>query len=268
MNIYSHKDFRKYVKGRLSQLPGKEKELKTFAAQTKIHVTQVTQILNGKREPTLDQAFMIANYLKLDSDEQEFFLTLVQLERATNIFFREYLLRHLSQIKERVTRQNSPEKLGLVFGPQQQEIFFSTWYYSAIYLMTSIPKMGDVDKVSKKLDLPRDLVRQVLEFLVQSSLCTQENGEFQMRKNELSAMNHPSLRDRHRLNWRLKASEAIFQHKKQNLFFTNNISISRKDAENITAWIDDLQNKIDAVVAKTQPEVAICYNYDWFEIGN
>lgn len=266
MDLYSTKDFRLYVKWRLQQLPGKEKELKSLAVHTRIHVTQITQILNGKREPTLDQAYLVAKFLKLDSKEHQYFMTLVQLSRASEASFKNHLNDQLEEIKNAAFKNESGFRPAGKFGKQQREIFFSSWYYSAVYLMTSIPNFQSVDAIAQKLSLSRALIRQVLEFLTNVGLCANKDGEFKMSTNELSAGNEKSLRNRHRLNWRLKASESIFKSKDENKFFTHNVSISRKDVKKISGLIQELQEKVDSVIANTKPEVVFCLNYDWFEV--
>src|SRR4051812_7140230 len=91
MDLITARNYREYIKWRLSQLPSAEAELQNVAQETQIHTSQLSEFLRGKREPTPDQAFKLGRFLKLDDGEMGLLLDLVALERAKEPQLRNYL---------------------------------------------------------------------------------------------------------------------------------------------------------------------------------
>lgn len=268
MNIFENQDYRSYVKWRIAQFTGKEKELKHMAGKTSMHMSQLSQVLNGQRNPTSDQAFRIASYLKLDSEEADYFMLLVSIERAEDREYKKFLKTRMASInKEKAGVVGDRNSDGLTLPKDtSQDIFFSSWYYSAIYLLTSIPGFGNIDSISLKLGLSRELTKNVLEFLVSAQLCTMQNGEYKTLIREAAPLDRPHLQNRHRSNWRFKAWETLFKNREGDRFFTQNLTASEEDIKKILELFADVEKKIDAILENTKPEKAICFNFDWFEI--
>jgi len=270
MNLLQLTDYRKYLKWRLSQLPGQRGELAPLARAAKIHVTQISQILNGKRDFTPDQAFRVSQYLLLNDQETAYFTALIAKARASDTGLIRFLDGELKRIREndfanaKNHGENSSEnKDGL--SSLQRNTFFSAWYYVAVFLMVSIEGMHDVDTLATQLNLSRSIVQNVLDFLTSSSLCEKTKNGYRI-KTRLVAGDDLSCRTRNRLNWRQKALEALFKDHQNDFFLTYTVSVSKQDKLEILKLLKKVELEIDRILDTTRPETALCVNLDFFGI--
>jgi len=269
VSLFTSSDFRPYVRWRLEKLPPPQRELKNISAKTGIHVSVLSQVMNHRRELSPEQAYALGRFLSLSDLELECFCTLAALGRAEDEQYREYLHARLASLRSS-SAEGRARKKARAKAPDWgkiEEQFFSAWYYSAIYLMTSIPSLRDAESISAYLKLPRTLVREVLDRLVEAGLCERkETGECVMSPGVSIKAEGRLLRDRHRLNWRLRASQALFEGRHEDQFFTHAMTVSREDAARVREWLDELRTRIDQLVQKSRPEVGLCLNYDLFAI--
>jgi uncharacterized protein (TIGR02147 family) len=267
--LFSSTDFRPYVRWRLEKLPRMQRELKNVSARTGIHMSVLSQVLNHRRELSAEQAYALGRFLSLSDVELDYFCTLAALGRAEDEEYRGYLHARLAEFKSSSESAKPKPKAArkLEDWAKIEEQFFSVWYYSAIYLMTSISSLRDVESISTYLKLPRTVVREVLDRLVEAGLCERKpNGEYVMNPGVSIKAEGRLLRDRHRSNWRLRASQALFEGRNEDQFFTHAMTVSREDAARIRGWLDELRARIDRMVEKSQPEVGLCLNFDLFSI--
>ena len=81
--IYEYLSYKTYLKDQLKN-KGEGVSVTSLAQAAACNRTYLSQVLNSKVQITPDQAVLMAEYLKLNSDEKDFFLLLVLLERASN----------------------------------------------------------------------------------------------------------------------------------------------------------------------------------------
>jgi uncharacterized protein (TIGR02147 family) len=272
MNLFETKDYRSYIRWRLEKLPAKTRELRAVRQATGINVSVLSQVLNHRRELSAEQAFALGQFLNLSEGELEYFCGLVALSRGENPEYRAHLLSKLSKLREEAhSKVENPRSGGHEAKEEEwarfEEQFFSVWYYSAIYLMTSVASLREPEAISTYLKLPRKVVKEVLERLADVGLCTRDRvGEYRMNPGVSIRASSRGLQDRHRLNWRLRASQALFESKQEDHFFTHAMTVSEADADRIRGWLEEVRVKIDGLVESSKPEIGICLNLDLFAI--
>ncbi|MGZ3712404.1 MAG: hypothetical protein ACXVBE_11645, partial [Bdellovibrionota bacterium] len=83
ISLYNFTDYRAYLLARIEAMPkrgyGQSLKLSAFLG---VHSTRVSQVLKGSKIFTLEQGALTADFLGLSEDEREYFITLIELERA------------------------------------------------------------------------------------------------------------------------------------------------------------------------------------------
>src|SRR5262245_60652246 len=104
-----------------------------------VHSSLISQVLKGPKDLSLEQACLLADYFGLSEIEEEYFVALVQYQRAGNQALKRLSRKKLDEIKgrsqgleNRLTRQ---QKLTAA----DQAVFYSSWHYSGIRLLSEIP---------------------------------------------------------------------------------------------------------------------------------
>ena len=147
---------------------------------------------------------------------------------------------------------------------EQKARFYSDWFYSAIRLLTSIPKYQTVERIASFLDLPPSKVNEVLQFLVSCGLCRETNGIFELGV-AITQLASDSPHGKHnRLNWRLKAMERASDLTQEELMWTCPCSISEDDFHEFREELIQLIKRFYGRVRESKSERLACVNIDWF----
>lgn len=263
-SLFGMTDFRTYVHSWVkSQGRG---EFRKIATTLGIHTTLVSQIFNGKKCLTEEQASMLCDYMGLNALESDYFLKLVQLERAGNESLRALFKRHLKQLQaqssEVKARVPDAEKLT----EQDRAIFYSSWHYSLIRLLTSIPEFRSKEEIAARLGLSLSRVQEVLDFLTSRRLCTESSGQYSRTEKNTHVEASSSLATRHHQNWRSKSLELLERTTKEDLAFTAPVSISKADTDKVRKILLNAISDIAKTVEASGSEEVVYLGIDWIKV--
>lgn len=267
MVIFDFSDYKKYCRERIRTMPHRGRGvLRKLAINLKVHSTRLSQILNGSADLSPEQALRVSRFFGLSELETEYFLLLVQIDRAGT----EELRKHLIHQLERVSAQ---QKSVLAVVPHEKAldensraIFYSSWHYSAVRLLTSIPEFQNQDRIADHLQIPKIRVRQILDFLISVGLCLEKNGRPVMGPSSTHLEASSPLISRHHSNWRLKALEVHDDLASEELAYSGPMSISKRDQEEIRAILLEAIRKATHRAVASSPEKLCCLNIDWFQV--
>ncbi len=235
---------------------------KKLAAAAKCQASYLSQVLNGTVHLTPDQAFEIARFMNLTQSETEFFMTLVQHERAASKSLREYYAKKLSTIKSE--QQPLHKKLGADKElEEKRERYYSGWYNSAIHILLSIPEYNSVDTVSVKLQLPPALVQESFLLLEELALIERGPDGWKTVEFDLHIPSNSPLIVAHHLNWRMFAGAKIQEKNSENLHYTAVHSLSKKDSKVLHDKIVDFIRSTRSVVEISKEEELVAISIDY-----
>lgn len=267
ISIYNYNDVKSFILARFEALPkrGRGQALK-LSYHLSVHTTLVSQILKGLKPLTLEQASLTAEFLELTEPETDYFLLLAQLDRAGNESLRKNLKRQLNALKaeakELVNRLKSETKLAEV----ERGVFYSDWSYSAVRQLTAIVGLNDADKISEALGLSRKRTKEIIDFLLKTGLCVEENNKLKIGpKSTHLESSSPWVRVHH-INWRQKAIEKMNISEESQLHYTAPMTLSAKDAIQLREMIVKFLEATDKVIEPSPSEELHCLNIDWFKI--
>jgi uncharacterized protein (TIGR02147 family) len=266
MRIFEFENYKEYVLARIAESPNRGRgQLKSIAETLRVHTTLISQIFNGSKDLTLEQAADLADFLGLGELESEYLVGMVELERGgtprLKALCKKRLVRLARQAKKMAARFEDARKLS----ESDRAIFFSHWYYSAIHLLTDIPEFQSRDSIAKYLNLPAATVQNALDFLVSTGMVINDEGKLSCGPTWVFESSGSPYADRHHINWRLKAVERLHLHHEHEQYFTLPITISRKDREKILALIKDFVSKVKKTVEPSAPEKLSILTIDLFD---
>jgi uncharacterized protein (TIGR02147 family) len=268
MKIFDFSCYRPYLRAKLSQLPKKGRgELSRLAKHMGLHTTAVTHIFKGDKPMNPDQAMSFAKYWGMTEAEIEYLLCLVQAERAVNKDLKVLMTEKAKELKEKGLDFGQRVKDRKILSEVQKAKFYSNWYYSGVRVLSSMTGTQTVDAISDYLNLPKPVVSEIVDFLLQSGLCVEkkkgliEPGAMHTHVEAKS----PYARSHH-LNWRLKTAESYQNLTANDFVFTSPISVSKKDLEKIQKRFRILLDEIVEIVSQSPPEILACIGIDSVEI--
>jgi uncharacterized protein (TIGR02147 family) len=269
VNEISVFDFNKYtdfLSSYLQVLPKSHGVMRRWAEQLGVHTTLISQVMNSHRHLSPEQGLELSKYLGLPQIAREYFIELILYERAGTEALKNYHQTRLQQIQEKQKKLSERLTQETKLSDQDSAIFYSSWIYSAIRLSCSIKDGKSLDELVQMIDLPRDKILSVLEFLVSSSLLRFESGFYKIGTQSTHLLKDSVYLSRHLLNWRSRALLKIDAVNDNEFMYSAPFSISHPDFEKLRAELLTFVENFLKTVKNSDPEVVACFNLDLFKI--
>jgi hypothetical protein len=99
MSVFEFDNYRKFVRHAISTTPALGRgSVKKMATALRVHPSLISQVLSGSKDFTSEQANDIASFLNLNELETEYFLCLVDIERAGTSRLKTFLQNKLMRL--------------------------------------------------------------------------------------------------------------------------------------------------------------------------
>lgn len=268
MAIYDYKDYKQFVIEKVQQMPKHgHGEYQRIAVALRLHTTSVSQIFKGQRELSHEQAAALCLYFGFTEKETDYFITLVSLARAGTKQLKAVHERRIQALQEQAKMLSHRINENHIITDAEKNKFYSEWYYSAIRLLTDLPEYSTVDQIKERLNLPTKLVTEVLQFLISTGLCVEENGKTKLGAQRTFIAQSSPLITRHHANWRLQAIQRYqsMDHERE-LAFTSPMTLSKKDVIQVRSLLLETIESILKVNTVSASEELHVLNIDWLKI--
>src|SRR5260221_7309999 len=112
MKVYQFDNYKDFVVKRVKAMPkGGYGQFLKIAQSLSIHSTMVSQILKGSSHFTLEHSLKLCEYFGFSDGETEFFLALVQRDRAGTKRLRDHFTRQILSLREKALSLGEIHKL-------------------------------------------------------------------------------------------------------------------------------------------------------------
>lgn len=231
-----------------------------------VSTTFVSQVFRGDKRLSLEQGVLVCEYFGLTELETEYFLKLILVERAGTVKLKALLRAQAERIKDKSAEISSWLDVKKVLPEKEKAIFYSEWHFSAIALLIGVPGYQDLESISRHLGLPRKMVGDAIQHLLQMGLVVRENDTLKVgpSRTHLDA-NSPFIK-LHHSNWRIKALEHMAYASSEELHYSAPMTLAARDVPKVRAFLLEVIAKIGKIVDPSPPEDLMCLNLDWFEV--
>lgn len=266
-SIFNFKDFRKFIRISFSaRSKGGHGEATKLARALSVNNTFISQVLKGDKSLSLEQAFATANYLSLNEFEAEFFVLLVQLDRAGTREYKNFIEKQLARLKGKSEKLANRVKHETKISEEQRAVFYSDWVYSAVRLSTQLSNLKTVESLAEHFALPVAKVREVIEFLLIAKILKLECGELSWGATSTHLEASSPWIKSHHANWRQKAIEEISHSNSKSLHYSAPMTLSKSDAARVREVLIQSINAVDEILTPSPSEELHCLNIDWFSV--
>jgi uncharacterized protein (TIGR02147 family) len=240
-----------------------------MSAHLKVNSTLLSMVLAGDRDLSYEQAFDLASYLELTELEREFFLLLVQHERAGNVRLKTHLKERLEKVRGEANKMVNRIAHEKQLDEKVRATYYSSWIFAAIRIYCSTREKGrTVAEICERFQLPRTRAVEVLSFLKDNGLVTEDGDRYQMATSLIFLEQGSPHLPRHHANWRMKALQKADHLPAKELMFTFPLSISKADFEKVREELATAIAKISEIVKESPAEDVACMNVDFFWLEN
>lgn len=266
MKIFEYRDYREFMVELLHSMPKRGHGVLTqWAKALRVSIPLMSQILKGIKGMTHEMADDLSRHLGLSEKELDYFLLLVDYDRAGTPTLRTHLKKKITEAQAESRQLKNRIKEVVELSSEARAIYYSSWIYSGIRNLVACEEIKNVEDLSLRLNLPRPVVVQLVEFLMKFGLIleTPEGLEYGPQSTYISS-NSP-LVQKHHQNWRLKGIQRMDVKNEENLFYTSPMSLSLELANKVRKRLVDVIQEVQKEVGPSPSEVVRCLSIDWFD---
>ena len=265
MEIFKHSDYKQALKICIrSKGANARGTFKNIAEYLGVNPSVVSQILSGTRHFSEEQIFTVCEYLGISNLESQYLLALLQIERAGSV----KLKNHYTQLREQLRKQ-SEQVSSIVpktreLSDAEKAIFYSHYLYSAIQIATSLDTEVNFDFITRRFQLSPARAHEILDFLTSANLVKDKNGKLTPGTSYTHLEKNSPFVSKHLTNWRLKAVDAASDKTDDDVFYSVNFSVSKKDFKLLREIMMKVIEDFMAVVKPSPCEDIAQFNLDLF----
>lgn len=241
--------------------------LRTKAADyIRCQTAYLSKVLNENADLSLEQAFLMSEFLGHDSEENDFFLLLVQKGRAGSSKLSGYYEKKIQgQLEQRLNIRNRLKTQDSL-STDDQAIYYSKWYYSCIHVMVSIPALNTKTALVEHLKLPTELISEAIDFLESRGLVVGQGGRYQIGPRHLHLPNNSPYINKHHANWRTRALHSMDVPHGNDLHYSVVVTLSKDDVIKLKSNIVDMIQENMKIVKDSKEECTLAVGIDFFQI--
>lgn len=267
-NVFNFSDYKSYLSYIEDTRRSFERGFRTrLASSIGCQSGFVSNVLNGDAHFSSEQITGISKFLSLKPNEQKYLYTLLQFARAGTPELKSFIQKELDLLREEYL--NIKKRVGdsKALSESDQAVYYSSWHYTAVHLLTTIPGFKTSQKISEGLGLTEAVVKKILLFLVQTGILVEKkNGELEAG-NVLIHLNRESPHIRqHHTNWRIAAIQSLSNDNQSDLHYSTISTLSKSDAEKLKAEMVRLIESYVETVKPSKEEEMVGFTLDFFKL--
>lgn len=268
-NIFDFKNYKSYLTYQESAQSAYIRGFRTRLAEVAgCNNAFISQVLNTGAHLSLEQALKISRYLSHDKEEEQYFIMLIEWERAGTLDLQNYFAHQLHDLKEKRLNIKTRVKYDKGLSLDAQATYYSQWYYAAIHMIVTISEFRTADRIAKNLKLNLDLVKKVIAFLVSHELIVEKEGELRPGPSYLHLEKSSPLIARHHSNWRLVAMDSLTKESKTDIHYSTVSTLSKKDVEILRAKCVQFIEEYVQIISHSKEEKMWVLNLDFFNMAD
>ncbi|MCB0389970.1 MAG: TIGR02147 family protein [Bdellovibrionales bacterium] len=263
-NVFSYSSYNTYLSFRFKAERGlKAKASKVMGIQT----SYLSRVLNHQADLSLEQAFTLNDFFYHDSQEAEFFLLLVQKDRAGTKALKDYFFEKINKVIEQRSQLKSRLEIKEELSPLEQAKYYSHWIYSAIHMVCSVPGLNKKESLHKVFNLPPHVINEVIDFLTKAGLLIENKDGYELGSSHIHLPSDSPFILQHHANWRQKCIREFDYHKPDDFHYSAVFSLSEVDAKIIRERILEVVQQNIKTVIPSKEEVVYCSLIDFFKLA-
>lgn len=262
-SIFDYDCYKNFLKSVIDS--GERGIVKRLAEAGGCQRSYLSQALNSHVHLTADHLFGIGQFLQLDSAQSDYLLLLLEKERASSSQYKQLIENKIDSLlskSKRLSKRIPKDK-----NKKINEKYYSTWYYSALHMATSIYELKSEADFSKHLNLPISLISNALRELESWELIEFENGAWIYKGSSALHLEDKSLLTRaNHINWRTKAMNGSLAPAKD-LHYTSVFTVSKKDAKELREQLLNFIQEQRKQIATSGAEELVSFCCDFFDVS-
>lgn len=240
-------------------------QIAALARQLKCHSSFVSQIIRAKAFMSHEQAMRFCAFAKLLDDETEFFIDLLNRDRACT----KESKTHFDRIVHRkLLERNSLQKragLKATLTREQEILYFQSIIHPLVHAALHLKHVQGPIQLSTTLGFSKSEIIDSLHLLEELGLATKQQETWHPTHKSIHVGKQSPLNRAYHVNWRLKIAAQLLdgQRTDEHTHYTSIFCIAQHDVERIRGLIlNNLETvRKEMVASDSEQLVALCLDY-------
>ncbi|MBN8542353.1 MAG: DUF4423 domain-containing protein [Deltaproteobacteria bacterium] len=264
MNLFSIVDYRSLVET-CAKGQGDRGTRTRLARAAACSPSWLTRVLAGTVHLTPDQALGIAVHLHLSEAETDYFLLLVDQERAATPAMKKRLQVRIDRLRRDGKKLAPSVKVDSKVSEEGAIKYYSSWVNAAVHVACMIKAQSPKD-LSEILNLPVKQITKTLRELGQLGLLTASGDTWSANsKNVHLPATHPIARLTHTL-WRNRTNQFLQESHDDGLHYSAIHCLSKSDVDKIQETLTDCILKTRQKINESPSETLVVFCLDWYRL--
>lgn len=264
-SVYQFDNYAKFLAAKLPKKGVGRGGRAALARELNCQNAFISSVINGKSHLSLEHALKAARFLGLDPEGIEYFLLLIQKEKAGTKDLRDYLSQELRRRKASLNKSQTQQMLSTEeISVLSLHRYFSSWIYPALHTLCMIPDFQTLRALQERLSLDRDVLVDALEFLTKSGFLICSDYKFQSVQSRLHFSFAHGAETAFHQQWRIKALEALSPQKISNFHYTSTVALNARYRDKIEAVLSQAIKDSEKHIADSPCEDFYVLSVDLF----
>lgn len=250
----------------ISENRGQKGYREKLAKAAGCHRTQISLVLTGRIHLTLEQACGISEFLEWGPLEQQYFLSLVELERAGTPALRRAVQARLKKLRGEWENLSVRFEAAPMDEPLLAKEYYLNWEVAAVHLLVGTDRQITAAEMASRLGVLVPIVDGALERLTQMGLLSRGGDLWVLTTRNLHAPRGSVGDVLHQTNWRLQSIQRLPRVTPGNLHYTALHTLSKKDVDVFRKKLLQFIESARALVAPSLPEELVCFTCDFIPL--
>jgi uncharacterized protein (TIGR02147 family) len=260
-----YSDYKEYLKAMIAQNKAERAFQSKLAEAAQCQKSFLSQVLNTHVHLTVDHAASMSLALALSELEASYFVDLVLLARTSASALKKMIR---ARLKAAVDAQSLPSERFKwpSLSEKNREIYYSSWHWATIHIMTAVPHLQTAEAIANHLKLPHSVVEETLKGLEKMNLIrAHESGWAPTDHLTYLPKSSPMTQANH-LHWRQRALNDIQTMKTDSLHYSAVFAISVDDFEKVKEMIVNSIERINQKISLSPSEEVAAFTCDIFKV--
>jgi transcriptional regulator with XRE-family HTH domain len=265
-SVYTSKSYKPFLLQLIRNAPhGGHGMRKKLAEAMGCQLTYVSQVLNGSRHLSVDQAEAAARFFGLDADEAECFIWLVEWERAGTVAARKFFLRLIERKRSEYLQLRNRVSISDDLKDSDKATYYGDPLYAAVHMAVTIPEYRTTEALVRRFRQPSERIKGILAFLKARGLVEERKGQLEPGSRYLFIEKKSPFILQHHSNWRMQALQSVARREEDSVHLSMVVSLSDKDAAVLRTRIGQFVEELSATIKVSREERLMVMNLDFFD---
>lgn len=267
MHVYEFNDYRKFIIAKTKENESIRGYQVKLAAAANCSKSYLSQVMNSSAQLTPDHAANLADFWNFNDEETLYFIDLVNLDRSSSSVFKKILNKKISDTRKNYKVLKNKFSQGQTLNSQDLDKYYSSWLYSALHILLTIPEFDSENAIANRLQVPLSAVQEILLKLEQFKLIKKMSKGWKVVNFDLHVQENSdkyTWAKMHNINWRFKNIIKLQEERDGGLHYTGVHTMSKSDAVKIKNLFAKLVQESRQIISPSPEEELYCMLFDFF----